>query len=404
MKNKKYLGLFFDFTIKENFNQFLIANEFMLNKFVEVFGKIYIINVQSLKFFTNKDNNLDHITDKLFKLPKNVEFFNPKNSSEFDKFMEQKDLVALRFFRNDFSLIKTLLLFKKYNIKQVIIANAGNVQYTLKSIQGFFWKGFLYKIEKIYTHQIIVMLSNLKIIPKIDIKFLTNSKIEKYTKKKNIFNYLKLSQVKETMLINSRSFDILKEDTSEINENQIVLLDEMLNTPEWSRFRSQINADQVNEHYFKLKKLLRCLSNMYNKKIVICLHPKDNLDEKKKLFEGFRVVQHKTRENIFKSFIVLFFETSAIIDAFLLRKKMITISSKVMDQNQIDGGMHYHDQAGVININIDQNLNLKKDDFLKQLDEAIKKYDSYINEYITPDGQQLGYKKVIKILKDKYFN
>ena len=75
-----------------------------------------------------------------------------------------------------------------------------------------------------------------------------------------------------------------------------------------------------------------------------------------------------------------------------------------MDQNQIDGGMHYHDQAGVININIDQNLNLKKDDFLKQLDEAIKKYDSYINEYITPDGQQLGYKKVIKILKDKYFN
>ena len=45
MKNKKYLGLFFDFTIKENFNQFLIANEFMLNKFVEVFGKIYIINL-----------------------------------------------------------------------------------------------------------------------------------------------------------------------------------------------------------------------------------------------------------------------------------------------------------------------------------------------------------------------
>ena len=404
MKKKKYLGIFYDFTIEENFNQFLIANEFILNKFVEVFGKIYIINVQSLKFFTNKDNNLDHIAEKLFKLPKNVEFFNPKNSSEFDKFMEQKDFVALRFFRNDFSQIKTLLLFKKYNIKQVVIANAGNVQYTLKSIQGFFWKGFLYKIEKIYAHQIIVVLSNLKIIPKIDIKFLTNSKIEKYTKKKNIFNYLKLSQVKETMLINSRSFDILKEDAPEINENQIVLLDEMLNTPQWSRFRNQINADQINEHYFKLKKLLRYLSNMYNKKIVICLHPKDNFDEKKKLFEGFRIVQHKTKENIYKSFIVLFFETSAIIDAFLLRKKMITISSKVMDQNQIDGGMHYHDQAGVININIDQNLNLKKDDFLKQLDEAIKKYDSYINEYITPDGQQLGYKKVIKVLKDKYFN
>ena len=75
-----------------------------------------------------------------------------------------------------------------------------------------------------------------------------------------------------------------------------------------------------------------------------------------------------------------------------------------MDQNQIDGAMHYHKHAGVMNIDIDQNLDFEKEDFLKQLDEATKKYDDYINNYIAPDGQQLGYEKIIKILKERYFN
>jgi len=179
MKNKKYLAFFCDFTVEENFNQFLVASEFMINKFVEEFGKIYIINLQNLKFFTNKDNNLDHTTKKKIKLTRDVEFFNPKNSLEFDRFMDQKNLVALRYFSNDFSNIKIQLLFKKYNIKQVSIANVGNVQYTLKGIKGFFWKGFLYKLEKNFAHKLVVLLSNLKIVPKIEIKFLTNSVIAK---------------------------------------------------------------------------------------------------------------------------------------------------------------------------------------------------------------------------------
>ena len=45
MKKKKYLAFFYDFTVEENFNQFLIASEFMINRFVEEFGKVYIINL-----------------------------------------------------------------------------------------------------------------------------------------------------------------------------------------------------------------------------------------------------------------------------------------------------------------------------------------------------------------------
>jgi len=247
------------------------------------------------------------------------------------------------------------------------------------------------------------LLSNLKIVPKIEIRFFTNSEIIKHTRKKNIFNYFKLSLVKETIPINSRTFDFIKENKNEITENQIVLLDEMLNTPQWSNLRKPIDNEKINNHYSRLTKLLKNLSETYNKKIVICIHPKDDINIKKKYFQGFDVVQHKTRENIFKSFLVLFFESSAIMDAFMLNKKVATIFSKIMDQNQIDFGMNYCNEAGVIAIDIDKNLNFEKNDFLQQLEKAKKNYSNYINKYIAPDDDNLGYKKIIKILNERFF-
>ena len=32
-----------------------------------------------------------------------------------------------------------------------------------------------------------------------------------------------------------------------------------------------------------------------------------------------------------------------------------------------------------------------------------KNYSNYINKYITPDGKNIGYKKIIKIIKKRFF-
>ena len=66
---------------------------------------------------------------------------------------------------------------------------------------------------------------------------------------------------------------------------------------------------------------------MYNKKAVVCLHPTDNLQLKKKYFPNLEVVQHQTTENTYKAFLVLFIESSAIVDAILLKKRILNLIS-----------------------------------------------------------------------------
>ena len=52
-------------------------------------------------------------------------------------------------------------------------------------------------------------------------------------------------------------------------------------------------------------------------------------------------MQYNTRSFIYKAYLVVFFESSAIIDAILLRKNIITVKSDILDENQIEAGEHY---------------------------------------------------------------
>ena len=51
---------------------------------------------------------------------------------------------------------------------------------------------------------------------------------------------------------------------------------------------------KIEKHYYYLNKLIKNLSNMYKKKIVVCIHPKDNLELKIKYFPNFEIVQYET--------------------------------------------------------------------------------------------------------------
>ena len=88
----------------------------------------------------------------------------------------------------------------------------------------------------------------------------------------------------------------------------------------------------------------------------MCIHPNDDLESKKKYFSDFEVVKYQTRENIYKAFIVLFFESTAIIDAILLKKRVVTIISNAMDENQIKAGFHWIKELGIEKINIDDDI------------------------------------------------
>ena len=136
---------------------------------------------------------------------------------------------------------------------------------------------------------------------------------------------------------------------------------------------------------------------------MVCIHPKDNLNKKKKIYSNYKVVKYASKENIFKAFLVIFFDTSTITDAIFLEKKIIVITSKTMDKNQISQALDYHYKAGIIKINLEDYSIKNKKELLYKLNKAKKKYSKYNKNFLVPDGKNFGYKKIIKIVKNNFF-
>ena len=188
-----------------------------------------------------------------------------------------------------------------------------------------------------------------------------------------------------------------------INEDQIVLLDSFYLNPSIVDFGESPDKSKIEKHYYFLNKIINNLSTMYKKKIVVCVHPKDNLELKKKYFPNLDVVQYETRKNIYKAFLVLFIETSAIVDAILLKKRILTLFSNFFSKTINNFGQGFAARAGLLQINIENELKTDKNMFLSKLDEAKDNYSNYVKSYIAPDGNNIGYEKIIKILKERFF-
>jgi hypothetical protein len=148
------------------------------------------------------------------------------------------------------------------------------------------------------------------------------------------------------------------------------------------------------------------LSKIFNKPVVVTIHPTDDLNKKKEIFPEYEVVKYNTVENIYKGFLILFFDSTAIIDAFILKKKIITIKSKFTGQLPKDGSDKYKNEAGILQINIDSEISkeniLDKEILIEKLNNNIKNYDEYIKQSIASDGSEPGYKKIVRIMNN-YF-
>ena len=54
-------------------------------------------------------------------------------------------------------------------------------------------------------------------------------------------------------------------------------------------------------------------------------------------------------------------------------------------------------------MNIRDKIKINKDKLIFILDKAKENYSDYIKSCIAPDGNQLGYEKIIDTLKNKFF-
>ena len=175
MKSKKYLALIFS---GQSLNELFSKDSFMLGKLCESFEKIYIINVHELRFFSDhltKKHEFSYELNKKFKLPNNIEIFNVKTARDLKDFMIGKELIVINYFGRNFSDIKIHFLLAKYRIKQVLISYDAKCLTAFGPLHNSFWKNLIFKLNKNYSHKLIVLLSNLGLVPKVEIRFMTLS-------------------------------------------------------------------------------------------------------------------------------------------------------------------------------------------------------------------------------------
>lgn len=401
MKNSFYVGWIYT---EHSLNGIFNTHRFFINRLSENFNKVVFIDLTNFKIKTNFNKvelNFSFRDKVRYKVPKNVIFFKPKTIKELQDFLINKNFVSILNLGRNFSDFKIHYILSKLKMKFVQISYLGNLQTKQIIVKSKLCSGIKYYLFKNISHKLIVFFSNFGIFPKLQIRFMTDKSILESIKKsffKKIFFKFNLFYAKKFILVNSLFYDIFKYEKNNVSEKYIVLLDTDFSHPESVSIRGYVDNFVIYEHYKKLNILLKHFQKLFKKKIFVSIHPKSNLKEKKLLFPDFQVTKYKTRDLIYNSKLVLFFESSAILDAVILKKPIITLKSRHLDINSLRGSNDYAVSLGIMQLDIDDYLkfNLKLN---KKVIDNISNYHFYLNNYIIHDKKNFGYKKIINNIK-----
>ena len=201
------------------------------------------------------------------------------------------------------------------------------------------------------------------------------------------------------------------EPPSLLTENFILLLDTDVEYPEirdnlpqdFKDSSGKLHQFLVDEHYKKLNFLLEKLSKTFKKKIVISIHPKYNLNKTVQRFRGrYPVIKFKTKKLMQNSFLILDFGSSAIIDALVLKKRILSLRSELLKEKK------YHSDANskVLNLkilNIYKKIDLNGKILIKDLNSRLKYYDKYLKKFASSNLKVSGNKEIVRMIKSKYF-
>ena len=410
-KKKKCLGFIYNAKITRHLKNALSNNTHNINNIASCFEEIYILNLNNFNWFTKNKHGFEKIF-RDFSFNKKIKFYNPKNSVELDSFFKDKDFHGIITLGKTVNELPIHLLLKKHNVKFFQISNFGNKQIGELPSKKSFLRGYFNIIWRVFMHKLFIILKVFGVIPKIEIRFTSNKIWTNLSKKKQsiynkIIRFFNISYAKKVIIINSGAYDLFYKNKLIKNEKYIILLDEMFNNEQYLRLGTYTDKKIIKIHYENLIKKLKIISKYYKKKVIICIHPSDNLKEKKNIFSDFIVKQYQTKKYIYQSKLILFFESSAIIDAIILKKKIMTILSNALDTNQTANNMHYVNEIDIPFLNVDEDLTFDKDTINKykyDKKKINKSYNSYINKYIAPDNSNIqGYVKISNIIKKNFF-
>jgi len=369
-----------------------------IKTFSKYLGKVDVIDVN--KILKSKENII-------FKSNK-INLLRPNNINDLKKILSRKNYLLYYCIGTTFKYFKINYLLSQMKIKNFIISDLGYIPENFNYYNRNFFQKIKIFINIRMAYYVTRFLILMKIYPKIDFFFESSQniidsinnglskKILKY------FSFLNFSYYKEVIKINSKNVTIKK---NLITNDYIVLLDGLgLEHADVILREGKPNKQLVKLYYKKLNSLLEKLEDVYKKKVIICLHPKNNFSLKRKDFKNFKCVKFQTERYINKAFLVLFFESSSIIQAIYLKKKILSLQGDIMGPYLQARAKLYSNSLGlkvfdIDNMNFKIFLNNKKKIFIRNLESCVKNYDSYINKNILVNKKLSGVEQVLIYLR-----
>ena len=382
----------------EDFKLFYVAwNSFIL-KTLKKFKEVYFLNSDNFQIIKESTQK---VRVKSFEKKYKAKFINIESYNDLDNFLNKKKPLIINCLGKGLNYYRLFYFLRKKKIPQVAVSNIGNIQAPV-----YYWMNYNFKFIKYYLFFILpqkltALLASIGIFSKIDIRFESNKKIVNGFEKNRKRKLFKIpTYYKEMINVKSRNYDQIKSIKTKVKEDIILLIDM---EPDYRHMNyTTFNKTEINNHYQKLNILLSNLQKNYKKKVIISIHPLANLNNAKKHFKNFKVIRFKTKELIKKSMFVLFFDSSAILDAVYLKKTILCLRSNLFKQKKYNSDL-YKDILKLKTIDMDKKLTNYEVLINSELKKKKTIYNDYLKKYTSGDFKMSGADKILEIIKKKYF-
>jgi len=376
-----------------------------IDSLINKYGKFIIVDF----YRYSKKNSKKTLNEKLLKKKYNnkIHFFYPRNKFEFYKFIRNKQVFALDCLGRNFKDFKFRYLINQRNIFIILLINLGNLSNEKVGTLDLSLNNKLYSYYKILNKYIYRILILLNIFPKTILYFdsrkkivdrFHNSKFRKMLKKSPklgfLINFLNIHR------ISSDSYESFLKSKKTVKKNKIIFLDGNYEHSDIKR-REQLDLDKVKIEYFRLlTNRFTVLEKIFKKKIEVCLHPSSNLNVYKKNLQKFEVSKGKTKEKIFDSYMVIFHESAAVMDALIAKKKILILETNILGNYLLNKMLMYKSLLKLPSIDMHSKKELSKKNIFSEYSKNKKYRDQYINDNLIYHNNELPSITFVKVINN----
>jgi hypothetical protein len=185
------------------------------------------------------------------------------------------------------------------------------------------------------------------------------------------------------------------------NEKKIIYVDTHFDHPDRLTREGKMDTNKQNQFYENLSIFLKKISHTYDMPVKIAKHPGNQSNHN--FYKSFEITKNDTDQEIYESDIIIYTLSSAVLNAVMLKKKIINIQSKLLGDYLGNINRQYSESLGLVSFDIDKVCNLDKSKLDLDLEKSKLNYNNYINFKLNPDGANLSCKKISEILISKFF-